>query len=80
MIEVRVRWFAAYREITGSESESLSTTSATAAELFDELSAVHSRLGSRRSSLVAVNDEMVDWSSPISEGDEVLFFPPVAGG
>ena len=32
------------------------------------------------SSLVAINDEMVQWDSPFSDGDEVLFFPPVAGG
>jgi len=29
---------------------------------------------------VAVNDQMADWESPIADGDEVLFFPPVAGG
>ena len=31
-------------------------------------------------SLAAVNDEMAQWDSAISEGDEILFFPPVAGG
>ena len=30
--------------------------------------------------LVAINDQMADWASPLSDADEVLFFPPVAGG
>jgi molybdopterin converting factor small subunit len=30
--------------------------------------------------MVAVNDEMASWDSSLSDGDEVLFFPPVAGG
>ena len=30
--------------------------------------------------LVAINDSMADWDHPFENGDEVLFFPPVAGG
>ena len=30
--------------------------------------------------LVAINDEIVGWGQAIEDGDEVLFFPPVAGG
>ena len=26
------------------------------------------------------SDQMADWESQIADGDEVLFFPPVAGG
>lgn len=80
MIEVSVRWFAAYRELTGIESESIETAAATPAELFDELESHHPRLGGRNSALVAINDEMADWSAPLTPGDTVLFFPPVAGG
>jgi molybdopterin converting factor small subunit len=29
---------------------------------------------------VAINDSMADWDSPVSDGDVVLLFPPVAGG
>jgi molybdopterin converting factor small subunit len=29
---------------------------------------------------VAIDDVMADWDSPISDGDTVLLFPPVAGG
>lgn len=30
--------------------------------------------------LVAVNQQITDWSHNINEGDEVAFFPPVTGG
>lgn len=80
MIEVTVRWFAAYRELTGCASETLGTEATTPAELFDELTGRHRALGGRVSSLVAINDEMADWTAPLTDGDEVLFFPPVSGG
>jgi molybdopterin synthase sulfur carrier subunit len=30
--------------------------------------------------LVAVNQEMAKWNTPVSSSDEVAFFPPVTGG
>ena len=27
-----------------------------------------------------INDELADWNVALTAGDEVLFFPPVAGG
>ncbi|ARD45530.1 molybdopterin converting factor subunit 1 [Colwellia sp. PAMC 21821] len=30
--------------------------------------------------LVAVNQQITDWSHNVNEGDEVAFFPPVTGG
>jgi molybdopterin converting factor small subunit len=29
---------------------------------------------------VAVNAEFAEWSTPLREGDAVVFLPPVAGG
>jgi molybdopterin converting factor small subunit len=29
---------------------------------------------------VAINGEFTDWSTPLADGDEVVFIPPVAGG
>lgn len=80
MMEVKVRWFAAYRDLTGVETETCKTAAATPAELFDEMISRHDALGGRTSALVAINDEMVDWSAQLTADDEVLFFPPVAGG
>ena len=80
MIEVQVRWFAAYREATGIEAETVETRAATPAELFDSLKQKHPSLASRNSALVAINDEMAGWDQRLNAGDTILFFPPVAGG
>lgn len=80
MMAVTVRWFAAYRELTGTESELVETSSSTPAALFEEMISRHAALGGRESALVAINDEMADWSAPLTDGDVVLFFPPVSGG
>ena len=29
---------------------------------------------------VAIDDELADWNVTLKAGNEVLFFPPVAGG
>jgi molybdopterin converting factor subunit 1 len=79
-MEINVRYFAAFREATGLETERLRTRATTAAELFKECRARHGALQDYRSSMVAINDEMAAWDSALEDGDEVLFFPPVAGG
>ena len=80
MKQIAVKWFAAYREVTGTAAEAVETAAETAADLFDEMMARHSDLTAFSGAKVAINDEMVDWKSSLADGDEVLFFPPVAGG
>ena len=80
MNTLRVRWFAAYREATGVGEESVRSAARTAAELFAEMTRRHQALGAYRRALVAINDEMMGWGAALADGDEVLFFPPVAGG
>ena len=77
---VRVRYFAAFREAVGTETESVATQARTAAELFSECAGKHPMLSAYTASLVGINDEMSDWEAAIADGDEILFFPPVAGG
>ncbi len=79
-MKVTVRYFAAFREATGLATEAVETSAATPGALFEECRARHADLVAWEASLVAINDEMARWDSAISEGDEVLFFPPVAGG
>jgi molybdopterin converting factor small subunit len=59
---------------------SLESAATTVGELFDELSSQYPRLQAEAAALVAINDAMVDWDTAFAAGDEVLFFPPVAGG
>jgi molybdopterin converting factor subunit 1 len=80
MIEVTARYFAAFRERAGREAERVHTEARTAADLYGELARRHGFADSVARCKVAINDELADWHAAISPGDEVLFFPPVAGG
>ncbi len=80
MKTITVRFFAVFREAAGVGSKTLTTGSADAAELFSEMTRQYPGLAPEAAALVAINDEMVAWDQPLEDGDEVLFFPPVAGG
>jgi len=79
-VKFRVRYFAAFREATGTASEEVESRAASPSELFRECAKRHQALQQYSSSLVAINDELTGWDADLSENDEVLFFPPVAGG
>ncbi|MFC1740010.1 MoaD/ThiS family protein [Pseudomonadota bacterium] len=79
-MKLTIRYFAAFRELTGVATETLETSAGTPSAVFSECAQRHSALQKFTSSMVAVNDEMAHWDSTLSDGDEVLFFPPVAGG
>jgi molybdopterin converting factor small subunit len=80
MKQVTVRLFAAFREAAGFDTLAHATGAETVAELFAELCAAHPGLRAEAAALVAINNCMADWESPVGDGDEVLYFPPVAGG
>jgi molybdopterin synthase catalytic subunit len=80
MTGIRVRLFASLREDAGAAD--VEAVGRTVGDLVDELSA---RFGERfaRVAEVAsfvVNGERADRSTPVAEGDEVAFLPPVSGG
>ena len=79
-MKVKVRYFALFREQAGCASEMVDFSGGTAKELFQMMTANHPSLSTEAAALVAINDEMSAWENAINENDEVLFFPPVAGG
>jgi len=79
-IDVTARYFAVFRERAGRDNETLQTVSRTAAELFDEVSGRHGFADARDRCKVAINGHLAGWDTALDAGDEVLFFPPVAGG
>lgn len=80
MKTIEVRFFAAFRDQAGVSDASVDTDAATVAELFDELRTSHPSLERYPAMKYAVNDELVPADASVSDGDQVLFFPPVAGG
>jgi molybdopterin converting factor subunit 1 len=81
-MRVRVRLFASLRELVGrSELELELPDGSTPATAWAELSARHPALEPRRRSLAAaVNRAYAPFDSPLSDGDELVFVPPVSGG
>ena len=80
MKSVRIRYFAAFRDAVGSSAEQVETNAESLDALFEERLGEHAGLHREIAAKVAVNDQLVSWEAGFEDGDEVLFFPPVAGG
>lgn len=78
--EIRVQYYALLREQTGRSDEIVTTQARTPRELYEELRARYPFTLPAQMLRVAVNAEFGDWSQPLTEGDAVVFIPPVAGG
>jgi molybdopterin converting factor subunit 1 len=81
-VRVRVRLFAALREAAGSSDVELQLQpGATAEQAWSALLERHPLLGVRRPGLTAsINRRYAPFDTPLHEGDEVVFIPPVSGG
>lgn len=79
-IDVTAHYFAVFRECAGRDREAVSTSSRTAAELYEEVADRHGFADGHERCKVAINGALSSWESAIENGDEILFFPPVAGG
>ena len=83
-MKVQVKYFASIRELLGKGSEAVDTTAATVAALRDQLIArggdYAEALARGKAVRVALNQTLSDESTPLTEGAEVAFFPPVTGG
>ena len=83
---IKILYFASLRERLGSASEEFSQEPrpGTVGDLLAVLSVrgdVWSEtLGDTAAVKFAVNQQMASTETPIGDGDEVAFFPPVTGG
>ena len=77
-----VRLFGRLREAAGVEVESCDVPAgARVADVWTALTARHPALSPFGGSLsAAVNADFARMTSPVHEGDEVAFLPPVSGG
>ena len=80
MTTVEIHYFAILREQRGLAHEKLSTAAATPLALYEELRARHGFTLPGDRVRAAVNDVFVASTTPLREGDRVVFIPPVAGG
>lgn len=80
MTSVQLHYFALLREQRGLSSEVLATSATDAAALYAELSARHGFTLPVDRVRVAINGEFAPWNTPLLEGAELVFIPPVAGG
>ncbi len=85
-MQIQLRFFASVREAVGTAQESLELPAdvTTAGQVRDYL---RSRggpwaeaLAEGRSLRIACNQHMAEPSTPVTEGCELAFFPPVTGG
>jgi len=81
-MRVRVLFFGLLREITGTSQEEIDLPGAPSADdLFDRYANRFPKLNGHKSSIVlARNREFVAPATPLADGDEVAFLPPVSGG
>jgi len=77
---LNIQYFALLREQAGRSQESVTSEAVDARALYAELSAARGLKLQPEQLRVAINEAFADWSQVLSEGDTVVFLPPVAGG
>jgi len=80
MKTVHLQYFAILREQRGLAQETLATNASNAAALYEELRARHAFTLTGDRLRVAINGEFAPWDTPLADGAELVFIPPVAGG
>jgi len=80
MKQIKVQYFAVFREQSGLGEESIGTVSRTAGDLYMELAAKHSFSLPPAIVRASINLEFRSLDTELRNGDTVVFIPPVAGG
>jgi molybdenum cofactor guanylyltransferase len=78
--QIKVQYYALLRDQAGRREETIDTAARNPAELYEELKMRHKFSLERHRLRVALNTEFIEWTQPLSNGDSVVFIPPVAGG
>jgi len=81
-MSIRVLFFASLADITGTrEAELEASAGLNVASVLARLIDTYPQLEALRPSILcALNSEFAGAESPVRDGDEIAFFPPVSGG
>ena len=79
-LQLKVQYFAVFREQRGLGEESLAIAAATPDELYAQLRTRHGFTLAPEMVRVAVNGGFAPMTRVLASGDTIVFIPPVAGG
>lgn len=77
---VTIRYFALVGARRGTQTEPYETQAETARQLLHEIEAEKRVPLTTNIVQAAINDQFVDWDTPIRDGDQVTLLPPFSGG
>lgn len=76
---IKILYFASMRDLTGKAGENIERMEWSVRELLQWAEETYPNFD-KHSVLVAINEEYVTEDEKISDGDVVVFIPPVSGG
>ncbi len=79
-MKLNIKYFAALRECAGKSDECLNVEVSTVEDVYQMLNEKYSFSVDRHHLKVALNEEYAKFDDKVSDGDTLVFIPPVAGG
>lgn len=77
---IHLQYFAVLREARGCSQETMETQAQTVGDLYLDLQARYGFYLNAEVMRAARNGTFCDWDAALSDGDTLVFIPPVAGG